>query len=406
MTLYILENNLRERLGHFLNSTQGLKREAEARGVDVQVLVNRRASPEVLALVEGRGVFTYNSWEGDRRRWLWRHGPGQTRESAALRTMEILGRSFAYGCRTIESPSADDIILVPTASQAQVHGLAIYLESLPPDRRPVVAMNFHWSNWEGRPDRAAAYRQAYTRLVRAVGPGRLLLTATTAALASSLSRTVDLPVERFPLPLDYGAVKEPITDPADSRPTVAVVGRSLRRKGSQQLRRIVPRLRRLVPGVRLFVQATFGMPLMAFLYTVPVAFLWVFPHVRVHFGGLSMAGYLDLLRSAHITLLPYDAHEYASRSSGVFAECAALGRVAVVPSGTWMAEQLQEGRAAGVAYDGSDPDSIAGAVALAVRELPALAAVARDRADYWWSCESASAYVDRLLEHFSRSSRA
>ncbi len=380
MILHILENNLRDFLGHFLNSTLGLKREAEARGVEVRVYTHRRARPEILRLVQGRALFDHGSWDGAAHPDAWR-------------SMQDLGGDFARSCRRIQDLGAEDVILVPSASQDQIFGLALFLEGLPTERRPRVAVNFHSENWERRSDRAAPYKQACQRLVHALTAERFLLTATARAVADSLSELVDHPARWFPLPQDYGTSTALDVRPADAPPTVVVLGRSRPSKGGWQLPRVVLMVRRRLPEARFFVQVTGKMQLLAFLSVIP--------GVKVHFGGQDRAAYFDCLRAADVVLLPYSAEAYARRSSGILADCAALGRIAVVPEGTWLSEQLHEGHAAGVTYKEANPEAIAEALVQAIRELPKLSVLARDRAEYWWKCQSASAFIDRLLAELS-----
>ncbi|HEV3023975.1 MAG TPA: hypothetical protein VGX76_15980 [Pirellulales bacterium] len=59
--------------------------------------------------------------------------------------------------------------------------------------------------------------------------------------------------------------------------------------------------------------------------------------------ALEPAAYRRLLADSDVTLLPYEAAAYATRSSGVFADSLAAGVPVVVPAGTWMARQLSSG---------------------------------------------------------------
>jgi hypothetical protein len=59
--------------------------------------------------------------------------------------------------------------------------------------------------------------------------------------------------------------------------------------------------------------------------------------------ALEHAAYRRLLAESHVTLLPYEAAAYATRSSGVFADSLAAVVPVVVPEGTWMAHQLPKG---------------------------------------------------------------
>jgi hypothetical protein len=57
---------------------------------------------------------------------------------------------------------------------------------------------------------------------------------------------------------------------------------------------------------------------------------------------LSSAQYQELIRSAGIGLLTYDPQSYANRRAGIFGEYLAAGVPTLVPSGTWMAQQLAQ----------------------------------------------------------------
>lgn len=51
-----------------------------------------------------------------------------------------------------------------------------------------------------------------------------------------------------------------------------------------------------------------------------------------HFRNIAESG---------LVLIPYDVNSYAERSSGIFAECAAMEVPSVVPSGTWMSRHVR-----------------------------------------------------------------
>ena len=88
--------------------------------------------------------------------------------------------------------------------------------------------------------------------------------------------------------------------------------------------------------------------------------------------ALTTGEYADLVHSADIILLPYQADVYAARSSGILAEALAAGKPVVVPSGTWMSRQVE--RVAGNANSNRTPRGMvysggAQAIAGALREL-------------------------------------
>lgn len=57
---------------------------------------------------------------------------------------------------------------------------------------------------------------------------------------------------------------------------------------------------------------------------------------------LATSQYQELIRTAGIGLLTYDPTSYANRRAGIFGEYLAAGIPTLVPSGTWMAQQLAQ----------------------------------------------------------------
>ena len=60
--------------------------------------------------------------------------------------------------------------------------------------------------------------------------------------------------------------------------------------------------------------------------------------------------YLANFSKCAVVVLAYEAQPYTAGSSGVFIEAASFGKVAGVPAGTWMSEQIADGCGAGTAF--------------------------------------------------------
>ena len=90
---------------------------------------------------------------------------------------------------------------------------------------------------------------------------------------------------------------------------------------------------------------------------------------------LPSTEYDDLIAGCDLILLPYDADQYRSRLSAIFVDATCAGVPVVVPEGTWMSRQLEEGLAAGGAFATLSPH----AITTVVRQLlPRLGAVKGD----------------------------
>jgi glycosyltransferase involved in cell wall biosynthesis len=112
-----------------------------------------------------------------------------------------------------------------------------------------------------------------------------------------------------------------------------------------------------------------------------LAALREFPQVSLVEGWLDDGAFLALIRAADMLLLPYRRLRYAERTSGPFTLAAAIGRPAVVPSGTWMADRIARKQAAGIAY--KRDAAIFDALAAAVDRLSLLQAQAVKLAPRW-----------------------
>ncbi len=379
MRLIILENNLRERLGHFLNSTIGLANAARQNQYisDVQVYCHNKASKEVLRLADAVPLFRHVSWQ--RKKYL-----------SPTKSMQKLGAIYAKNCAQLGEIAAEDIILVPTAQENQVFGLSLFLASLPRLLRPQVVLNFHVDNWAGNTQRTAAIQAAFDALAD-TGSDNVIVTAPTPELAARLAKVCrSIPVRTYPLPQNYDlCVNDEPTGEQSSAPIIAIMGRPLKRKGSVDITKIILQFRERSPDARFLVQSTVTSS--GFLKLI------LSPNVSVKIGGLTPQQYGNMLRSADILLMPYATDAYKDRTSGIFADCAAYGKVAVVPNGTWMARQIDDEHAAGIVYAPGAVNGPGDALMQAIAELDSMQERARNRAGYWLKNQSAAAYIDRLL---------
>jgi glycosyltransferase involved in cell wall biosynthesis len=379
MRLIILENNLRELLGHFLNSTIGLANAARhsPQISDVRVYCHNKASKEVLRLAGAVPLFQHVTWQ--RKKYV-----------EPITSMQKLGAVYAKNCSQLDDFAAEDIILVPTAQENQVFGLSLFLASLPETSRPQVVLNFHVDNWTGNAQRTAAIRAAFDALAD-TGSDNVIVTAPTPELAARLSKVCPrIPVRTYPLPQNYDlCVNDEPRNEHPSTPTVAIMGRPIKRKGSVDIGEIISEFRERSPDARFLVQCTATSP--------GLLKLMLSPNVSVKTGGLTPQQYGNMLRSADILLMPYATDAYKDRTSGIFADCAAYGKIAVVPNGTWMARQIEDEHAAGIVYEAEADNGPGDALMQAIEGLDTIRESAKERASYWSKKQSAAAYIDKLL---------
>lgn len=227
-----------------------------------------------------------------------------------------------------------------------------------------------------------------------VGARRVIFFTLTDLLAQELSDMLGIAAHVAPIPLEYGdADMHRVPAAPRARPCVAVLGGLRCEKGSYLLPGIVRACRERVDVE--FLLQLFNNSL-APAEVAEVETIAAQPHVRVLREALSLEAYNAALLDADIGLFPYEVIPYFKRNSGVFAEAVAYGKPVIATRGTWMAQQIDAGRAAGVIFDELDADSIAAAIARCVANLPALRAAAARLAPAWRSGGGIAGFMDAL----------
>src|SRR5207244_6864059 len=104
--------------------------------------------------------------------------------------------------------------------------------------------------------------------------------------------------------------------------------------------------------------------------------------VELLYRPLSGPEYYRQLGEMDIVLLPYLAECYRRRSSGIFAQAVATGKIVVAPRGTTMAAWVEHfGIGSCILYD--DASDLPAAVAEAIERCPSLRDAAREVGREW-----------------------
>ena len=109
-----------------------------------------------------------------------------------------------------------------------------------------------------------------------------------------------------------------------------------------------------------------------------------------------------MLAGADILIQPHNPAYYATQTSGVFAEARAFGVVAVVPAGTWMAQEIEQ-RGGGVIVEDQTAAAYTDAIRLGVAQLKRLKEEARRAARAWHELNSPAGFVAALNSILPRS---
>lgn len=396
--VHLFDPQLHGQGGHYLNHDAQLVRELVRRDVPVSVYARRGCAVRCEGIAPEQ-VFSSDIFqEAANDPHVW-----------AIENFHNVNQGFLGDlCRIdAEKFSAGDLVYFPNLLQNQLYAVAMWLARFPANRRPMVAVMLRYLNHamdyvqarENKELIALYYRYA-ARALRVVQP-RSHLCADTRELAEAYQKIIGFPIVELPNPMDVSALLSSSSAPrSDQRPVVVYQGHTSPLRGFHFLPDIVERCLKLAPKPRFVIQvqskeaainAQMG-PALEKLTRLSAS-----GDVRLVHGALSSSDYLGLLAEADVVLLPYSPTFYGHGSSGVFTEAASVGKVVVVSANTVPARQGKEFQLGVVAAPQWTTQSMAGAVASALRDLPALRARAEAGAPKFREENCAQALWDRLF---------
>ncbi len=227
---------------------------------------------------------------------------------------------------------------------------------------------------------------------------RIRFYTDSETLSRDYESLVDLPFGVLPLPFRAELMPK-VTRPADGPVTMVYLGGARDEKGFHWLPDLIEALAEdyLAPGrARLLIQTSLGQPEHNPRSVAALRRLRQQPGVELigKTGALAPAEYYRLAAQADIVLLPYLRDRYRACTSGVLAEALAAGAAAVVPAGTWLADQLPPG--GGETFS----DDVATFVAATKRVLdnfPAYRAAAQANRAAWLNRHSPDALIAAVV---------
>ncbi len=393
LQLICVLHRLAGRTGHRFNQALGLEIEARRRGMAPLLLIHAESEPAVReALPAALAVLHDPVFRAD---WSFAE---RTADFVAMLHEHLDGRV-----------RRDDRLLMTIATQCEARALTVWLRELPERAKPWILVLLPADRWNRG---GAAERDRQHQELRELGAEvaatpdpdrrRLVFASHTRELAAELAEIVGTPFAIAPLAeIDRGLdpVEQPAERPPDRPPRVAVLGGARAEKGSHRVRAIAAACRRRA-DVRFRVQiANETLPPAELAELAAIA---GDPGVEVLSGPLGQEEYARALRTCDLLLLPYDRRPYRQRPSGPASEAILCGLPLVAPRGTWMGDQIESGRAAGVTYgdagaerpEDGEIEAAAEAVAVAVADLPALRAHGRRAAAGWRRAHSIAPFLD------------
>ncbi len=285
------------------------------------------------------------------------------RERRHRNRRETFIRGFAKDCQRFFGSSLfsnGDHAFFTTVSELELMGLAAFLSNHPRSLQLHWHLQFHFNLFDGRTpeydeqqDVALAIQSCFDAALARIPYHSLHFYTTSETLADQYNRLQVGTFDVLPYPVSpaFGKVfADPVGD-SKSQSIKMQPDRPLRLTCPGGIRREKGHLDYLQPlvdqiwtthiatgKVKIAVQRSakskleLNQPIEASLAEAPVEYL-------AH--PLTDQAYIEFIKSADCGLLFYDSRAYFSRRAGVLGELLSCGKPVIVPSGSWLSEQLQ-----------------------------------------------------------------
>lgn len=398
--LHILDPQLLDEGGHYLNYCSLVVREMRRRNIPVSIYARRGCRVECEG-VRPAPVFSHDIFTE----------VGRDPEVWALENFHALNHSFASDLSRIDTSrfTADDLLFFPSLNQNQLYGVALWLARIPAPQRPAVAVLLRYLTHEmdyvkGRANHGMlAHHFRYAARVLLSTQPRARFFADTREMREAFQGVLGIPVTEVSVAMDPPVV--PASDPSGTRLNVTFVGHASQLKGFHLLPEIIRDSLRFAPRPRFTVQIQNGGQ-RGFDSLIQWLRKQSSESLTLVEGAQSAEAYYSLLAKADIVLLPYAPTFYGRCSSGVFAEAAAMGKVIVVPAATVAARQGREGDLGVVAAAAWTGPALAVAVGQAIGNYKGLLSKARAGAPRFRAEQSVEAFWTKLLAAFAEDAKA
>jgi glycosyltransferase involved in cell wall biosynthesis len=357
-TIVILDPSLRTFMGHFLTYDRVIAHAAARRGMTCIVWAARNVKKAVLDELEIVPCFRFGL---------------EDELNASILADAFFSDLLSAAGQSCPPPGTTYFLHTTTATQIEPAVRFIARDEHRDDRlvimlRYSIVINPNNPSLRGVED----YRRALNFIAEHHAVDRVRLVTDSDILADEYATITDLPIDVVPIPHVGGDIR-----PNGGRKprTLTYLGNARASKGFQYLPYVVSQIRPQLlrrewtaefQSNVMFERDTESVYALCKLRKEPVT-LWE--------DDLSLSAYDALLDRASLVVLPYQLLWYHSQSSGVFAEAVGKGKPVVVPSGTWMARQVQE-IGAGVRFAPGDRVDLARAVREAMLDIEQLEAKA------------------------------
>lgn len=366
--LIFIQHGLADNTGHWLMETSEWHRAAHALNLKWVGAAHLRLDGATASAYDLKPVFPF--------------GPYDTVQATPLtsRLATFIELSDAFrdvGQRHFPADiSAADLLFLPFSRDVEVLGVAKWLGTLPPQRRPTVAFVFHHCDLTWQVDTtsmsvvgdSSTWEYAARALLQCVPVEKIRFFGTGDHLSDILGKVFRIPTHTLPLVSPLPTQHLPAH--RDKRYDVGGLGGARPEQGADQWADIFMSLAALRPNLTAALQ----LKSTSQEHELRDALRKVTPHahVDIHTGTFARDDYYERMVNCRLVLLAYLPERYCFRESAVMVEAASRGIPVVAPARTSMARYIESGQAAGVVFTNGDAGSIAEAIHSALDQMEEL----------------------------------
>lgn len=384
--LFIADFDLVGYSGHYFNQVLGFREAARARGIETKIYIPRKADPKVIEDLGAHALLPFLRWYNvSKDAFLDDFASAQFTLSPLWKDLEAA------------DVSERDILVITSSRPQVIFGLAQWMRSRSSSANPSVVFRFfgpEFFNFRAGTfiESAWTYYLASRSLLGIGDEERVFFSLNNKAALARLEQLCLRRAFYLPVPKYYGSITERFESCPTGDLTIYI---HINSRSDQMLRRIFELVRRILRkhgGVNFLVRLSDSVDVeTAFDKELIGRGLELLPAEQNH------VEYLTTIDRADIILLPYDPVEYRGIVSGVFCEAVAMGKVAIIPAQTWMADHVSEGRAAGVLFKKNNKSGLVEAVEQAIRDRQRLQAMAHRCARSFREENSCAANLDGMI---------
>ena len=272
--------------------------------------------------------------------------------------------------------SPTDLLFIAFSSETDIFGVAKWLDTIHPDKRPTVAFMFHQFDPSWKTDVAtlsingdfSTWEYAARALSQRLPPHKIRFFSAGDLLSDALSKIFKIPTHT--LPIASPVPTQILSGYRDKKYDVGILGGARYEQGVDMWADIFVALAKLRPDLTISLQVNTEQQEQILRNAlgghIPPS------HIDIHTGPLMGTSYYERMANCQLLLLTYLPERYCFRESGVFIEAVSRDIPTVVPEFTTMARHIQSGRAAGVACNNGNATSIADSVHSALNNIEEL----------------------------------